>query len=131
MSIGKAIAALFESSNPAADNDVKHGKFTDVSLWVLAALVGGMIWLAHGVVTDANLQRLFWASLVYMTLDTAKVITAMIVNGMTRRRSSATRVALAKEFMRDEKLDGNEANALSATTSALVPRTESTRASST
>lgn len=116
MSIGKALAALFDSSGSVAENDVKHGKFTDASLWVLVAFAGGLIWLAHGVVTEANVQRLFWAALVFMAVDGAKSVTAMIVNGMTRR-------ALAKQFMRDGKLDGNEASALSETTSVTVEKT--------
>ncbi len=109
-------ALEFEEEKHPRDS---HGKFTDVSLWVLVGFGLLLIWFAHGVVTEANVQRLFIASLVYMVVEGAKTITKMIVNGMTRR-------VTVKQFMRDGKLDGIEAAALSATdTAALIKRPSS------
>ncbi len=115
MSIRKALTALFDST-PKDDPAVKHPKFTDVSLWILLGFGAMLIWLAHGIVTEANVQRLFIGAIVFMIGDTVKAVTVMIVNGATKR-------TLAKQFMRDGKLDDNESNALSETSSMTLGKT--------
>lgn len=103
MSISKAIAALF--SHDEEDSQIRHSSLTALPTWVLVLFVAGVLWLAHGVLTETNLRLIFWLALAYIGGEYLLRIVLVIVNGANKRAEITT-------FDRDNSLDANEAAVL-------------------
>ncbi len=106
MSIGNAISALFAKENKEK-LEVEHGKFNSTRLILVIGFACFVLsaWVFKGLVTDANIQRVWWLVIVYIIGNSVTKSVAMIVNGWIKNTQ-------AKAFSKDGKLDDNEKDVL-------------------
>jgi len=89
--------------------DLVHERWTGSRLVLLLAFAGLLIYITKGMLTEHNIDRLFWALAIYMICNTVSKVAVIIGNAWLK-------VWQTRAFMKDGKLDDNERAILNAET---------------
>jgi len=101
--------ALFVKEEPKLTDLVEHSTLASSRLWITIGFAAGLIWLTHGLLNDANIDRIYHLALAYLAANT-----------LTRAIQIAGNVYLKKALIlasfKDGKLDPDETQAINSIT---------------
>ena len=102
-----------EKTAKAASDEIKHGVFGDLTLWMVLIAVGGLLYVTRGVLTESNIQMLIGLIKLAMILFTIITVVRLLVNGFLKGMQT-------KYAYKDGKLDANETKLLTTEVSAGI-----------
>ena len=101
--------ALFVKEAPKVTDLVEHSTLSSSRLWVTIGFAAGLVWLTHGLLNEANIDRVYHLVLAYLAANT-----------LTRAIQIAGNIYLKKALIdasfKDGKLDSDETQAINSIT---------------
>jgi len=103
------IKGIFVKDAAKATDPIEHGVLDNPTLWVVLGFAGLLVWLGHGILTEANFDRLYHLAVIYIVGHIVLKLAQMIINGLIKMK-------LIDKSFDDKELDPEETQAINAIT---------------